>query len=73
MLVKWADSNVMHGWVHDDCKEGCLAHCETLGFLKDDDDEKVTVAMSISEFGSMLEQITIPRGCITSIKELRVK
>ncbi len=73
VLVEWNDSNVMHGWRLNDCVSDEVAHCRTVGILLVDDDTKVTVAFGDSDCGSVLETVTIPKACITKIRELRVK
>lgn len=74
VLIEWVDSNIMHGWrISEEANEDTVAHCKTVGFLKSQDDEKITLVMGESDFGSVIECITIPKGCIKSIKELRVK
>lgn len=73
VLIKWNDSNVVHGWRLNDCKRDDVAHCQTVGILITEDDTKVVVALGDSDCGSIMETITIPKGCITLIKELRIK
>ena len=73
VLIEWEDSNVIHGWHPDtDCPNE-IAHCRTVGIVQFEDDTKITLSMGDSNYGSILEPITIPKGCITKIKELRVK
>ena len=72
VLVYWQDSNMMHGW-RDDCSKDKLANCQTVGILKVDDEDKLVLAMSESDENSFLETITIPKGCIKSVKQLRVR
>ena len=73
ILVEWEDSNVTHGWMP--ANEGAfqVAHCRTVGIVQLDNDHSLTLAMGDSDSGSVLETITIPKGCITKIKELRTK
>ena len=74
VLVEWLDSNVTHGWrVEDTVNIDDVAHCRTVGILKAEDETKVTLALGDSDCGSVMETITIPKGCITSIKKLRVR
>ena len=44
-----------------------------MGILKEEDEVKIEVALGDSDCGSKFETITIPKGFITSIKELRIK
>ena len=73
ILVEWDDSNVTHGWRLDDAGGDVVAHCRTVGILKAEDDKKITLAFGDSDCGSVLETITIPKGCITSMRKLRVR
>lgn len=70
--IKWNDSKVIHGWRVTDCKDDEIAHCITVGILKNETKELITVAFGDSDEGSVLETITIPRGCITEIRKLMV-
>jgi len=73
VLVEFADSNIMHGWEHPDSTIDCLAYAHALGFLKSETEEHITLTMAISAFGLIFEKLTIPKGSIKSVKELRVK
>ena len=73
ILVEWNDSHFTPGWRPDDCKGDDIAHCRTVGILKIEDDEKVTVAFGDSDSGCVMETITIPKGCITGIRKLRIR
>ena len=73
VLIDWVDSNCIHGWRPDDCKNDILATCRSVGILKYVDDDKVTIALSESDCDSIFETLTIPRGCIKSMRYLRVR
>lgn len=74
VLVNWEDSNIMHGWrVPEETTEDRVADCQTIGFVIADDEDKVILAMGKSNLGAVMECITIPRSCIQSIRELRLK
>ena len=73
VLVEWTDSNVVHGWSPSDCLGDDMAHCQTVGILLAEDETKITLVLGKSDSHSVLERITIPKGCITTIKELRIK
>lgn len=73
VLIDWNDTGVVHGWqCHEDIEDN-IAHCQTIGFCLKDDENGITLALSISDQGLVMEKITIPKGCILDIKELRVK
>ena len=72
VLIEWVDANIEHGWQADinDCD---IAMTEELGYLIEEDNEKVIVARGYSQYGLYNSPMAIPRGCIKSIKELRIK
>jgi len=69
------DSNLRHGWVgkYETSDVEPMAISEAVGFLKGEDDKAITLTMSISEFESTLEGLTIPKVSILEVKEMRVK
>lgn len=74
VLIEWVDSNILHGWITiEDAKRANIALSQSVGFLLWEDNEKVIIVFSKSDSDSVLEVKAIPRGCIKSIKELRVK
>lgn len=74
VLIKWDDSNLMHGWrLEGMAQNDEVAHCRHLGIVKRETKSAVTIAFGDSDCESVSETITIPRGCITEIKKLRVK
>ena len=70
--IEWEDSNVTHGWRLSDLFDD-VAHCKLWGKLINETEDKITIAFGESNCGSIMETITIPKGCIKSIKKLRVK
>ncbi len=74
VLIKWVDSKVIHGWREgEDTRFDDVAYCETVGFLQYEDKEKVTITFGSSDSAFIMETITIPRGCIKSVRKLRVR
>jgi len=73
VLIEWNDTGVIHGWLCQESNGDSIAHCESVGFLIKENDEGITICFGISDQGLVMEKKTIPRGCIKSIKELRLK
>jgi len=66
------DSSIQHGW-QEDINECCVALCEDVGFLVEEDDEKIILARGVSQTGFVNSPMAIPKGSVISIKEMRVK
>lgn len=73
VLIEWEDSNVTHGWIPKDLHNDNLARCKTTGFVVSEDDKKITVTLGESDYDTTMERLTIPKSCIISIKEMRVR
>ena len=74
VLVEWNDISVNHGWLDKHkAKMKDIAHCEVIGFLFLEDNENVFLVMAQSDLGNVFEIMIIPKGCIKSIRELRLK
>lgn len=72
--IIWNDANEMHGWgVEEEIKLDKLPVVETIGYLFSQDDEQLVIVSSQSDYGAYLGRLAIPKGCVKTIKELRVK
>lgn len=71
VCVEWVDSSVVQGWELWACAERDVAHCSSVGWLLEDNKERVTIAQSQSTTGTIMNTLTIPRGAVTSMKILR--
>ena len=69
--VEFYDSNFLHGWEGD--TNDVLAIATAMGYFKSEDGAQLTITMAISNFGLRFAKLTIPKGVIKSVKELRVK
>ena len=70
--VKFNDSNFLHGWESEGVEDD-LALASVVGYYKSEDNEQLTLTMAFSNFGLRFGKLTIPKGSIKSIKELRIK
>ena len=72
--VNWCDSTSRGRWVESGIAQGYrAASIRTVGLLVKRTKHEVVVALNIDEDGDVSDVITIPRGCIRSITELRDK
>jgi hypothetical protein len=77
VLIEWVDSCSSSGWRRmSDIPAGwfCASRCETVGFLIDENDDSVTLALSrgVCETTSdFTETMTIPKVAITRRRQLR--
>jgi hypothetical protein len=72
VIVNWLDSNTLHGWQYGEYPVE-LAQCETIGFMVEEDDERLVIAQTVSNYGAHMGITIIAKGCIKSIRELRIK
>lgn len=70
--VEFYDSNFLHGWEGEDLRDD-LALATVMGYFKSEDEEQLTLTMAYSDFGLRFAKLTIPKGCIKSVRELRCK
>ncbi len=73
VLIEWDDTSVIHGWFSPTDISGGIAHCQSVGFWVKEDEESITISFAVSDQDLVMEKKTIARGCIKSIKEMRVK
>ena len=71
--INWVDSNIFHGWQLEGEQSCGLAVCKSLGYIKSEDDEKIVLTQTQSSYGAHMGVLAIPKGCIKSIKEMRMK
>lgn len=70
LLVEWLDAVTEIGWV-DEPLELVPARCFSLGFLICSDAQKITLAQTKAEDNEPCNLITIPKGMVVSIQEIR--
>ena len=69
-LVEWLDSYSCFGW-HQPTHEK-PAKCITVGILREQDAESITISQSRSDSGNVCDEITIPRCSIKRLRNLKV-
>ena len=70
--VTWHDTATFTGWQKAN-KVLRPALCTTIGKLVRSDKDSITLAGSFdNEDGSFLDPITIPRGCIVKIRNIKI-
>jgi len=69
--VKFYDSSFMHGW-ESETKDD-LALATAMGYYKSEDDTQLTLTMAYSDLGLRFAKLSIPKGSIKNIQELRLK
>ena len=69
--VEFYDSNFMYGWESEG--EDDLAGVTAIGYYKSEDDKQLTLTMAYSNFGLRFAKLSIPKGSIRTIRELRIK
>lgn len=67
VYIEWLDSSGIDSWSPiQDLEDGQLAKCRTAGILLFEDDEAITVALSVDDqHDNVLNALTIPRASIT--------
>ena len=73
VLIDWEDSNFEHGWLSIDQVTGILITTESVGFIIFEDETRISIAQNKSGIDTFMGIITIPKSCIKSIRQLRVK
>jgi hypothetical protein len=69
VCVEWKDAFESNGWSYS-LEEMVPADCTTIGYLVQDCPDYVTIASSSADCG-VCACMTIPRGCIVKITELK--
>jgi len=70
--VEFYDSNFLFGWEGEGLRDD-LAIATVIGYLKSEDDKQLTLTMAYSDYGLRFAKLTIPKGSIKSIREVRIK
>jgi len=68
--ITWVDSYAEHGWCRIDELTMIPPLVESVGYVLQRNRVSITIVQSISDTEHYDHVMTIPRGCIKSIKEL---
>jgi len=71
-LVRWIDAcDAAPEWTPADqvAKSGAV-NCESVGFLVDQDDDRLVLVTSLSDDGDAASGIVIPTGCVLEVTYL---
>lgn len=72
VLIEWLDSKGMERWEYLDEIEPMLpGECRAAGFIIEDTSDYTTIALAVTDT-QVLGRMTIPAGCIKSIRKLSV-
>ena len=71
VLIEWLDSKGMERWEYLDEIEPMLpGECYAAGFIIEDNSDYTTIALAVTDT-QVLGRMTIPAGCIKSVKRLK--
>ena len=72
--IEWEDSCLINDWLTEE-QVMLIGNPQALhiGYLVNEDDNSYTLVMGYSDSGLYHARFTIPKGCVKSIKTLRVK
>lgn len=74
--VEWRDSYQTHGWeqiekTKTETAEPNYLNCTSVGYLIDDSNDRLTLAMSLGQHANAADFLTIPREAILNMRPLR--
>lgn len=70
-VVKWRDSSTLRGWQSIDSNQHGVATITSVGWMARQSHKEITLTTGISEQGSVVDAITIPRESITKMTKLK--
>jgi hypothetical protein len=69
VIVSWDDANCLGVWA-DPSQIVEPSKCQTVGWLLRDEEGYVQIVATMAEDGQYNQSMTIPRGMVTSIKDV---
>jgi hypothetical protein len=71
-IVKWRDSAAMRGWrPMDDPGHTAVAEVTSVGWIVSKTPKTITITTSISDSGSVMDALSIPREAVTKMVRLK--
>lgn len=68
--VKWVDSSSIYGWRQP--SEDTASEIKSVGIIVGQDKHNLTISTSKSESGNFMDQLTIPKQAIRSVKKIKL-
>ena len=68
--INWRDSAGLRGWRQMDPREFGVSDITSIGWLIHETKKEITITTSISEHGSAMDALTIPREAITRMRKI---
>jgi len=69
--VEWVDSYKENGWEYADKFTKKPAECKTIGIEIENTKDYICIAQSISNSEHVSDVITIPKGAVKNVRELK--
>lgn len=69
--IKWVDSVTTYGWQNKETNGPSVI--ETVGWVVHETKAHIAVTTSASSGGRFLDQVVIPKSCITTLKRINLK
>lgn len=73
LYIEWSDTaNDGGDWIDFKRAVREVEHCQSVGWILEEDDEKLVIVPNISEDKQCFGSVIIPKGCITKRKVLKI-
>lgn len=70
-IVKWRDSSSLRGWNPIGHEQHSVSILTSVGWLARSTPREITITTSVSEQGSVMDALTIPREAVTKMTRLK--
>lgn len=68
--IKWVDSSSIYGWRPPSSDSAC--EIRSIGIVVSQDKHNMTISTSKSESGNFMDQLTIPKQAIRSVRKIKL-